>query len=85
MLAAYFRRLGVRWEVAVEANGWELQLHFVKLGLGWAIVNSFCPTPEGFAAVPLPQLPPVDYQVVYPKGFQRDSTRSLVQQITAKP
>lgn len=85
MLAAHFRRLGVSWEVAVEANGWELQLHFVKLGLGWAIVNSFCPIPEGFAAVPLPQLPPVDYQVVYLKGFQRDSARTLVEQITAKP
>jgi DNA-binding transcriptional LysR family regulator len=61
---------GVTWRVAVEANGWELMLHFVQLGIGLAIVNSCCQIPFGLIARPLPELPKVRYQIVRQAGSQ---------------
>jgi LysR family transcriptional regulator, low CO2-responsive transcriptional regulator len=52
---------GVRWEVAVEAVGWPLTLHFVQLGLGVAVVNALCRLPAGVVARPLPELPRTRY------------------------
>ncbi len=63
MLAAVLQSAAVSWEVAVEANGWELMLHFAKLGLGLAIVNSICSIPRGLVARKLPGLPSVHYHV----------------------
>ena len=55
---------GVTWQVAVEAGGWDLMLHFVGLGVGLAVVNGCCRLPLGLVAKPLPELPPVRYQVI---------------------
>src|SRR5262249_38523208 len=41
-LSRALREAGVPWEVAVEANGWELMLRFVELGVGLAVVNACC-------------------------------------------
>jgi len=74
-LAAYLQ--GVEWTVAMEASGWPLILHFVKLGLGAAIVNSFCPLPRGFVARPLPELPEIRYEVALPLGYLRPEAVAL--------
>jgi DNA-binding transcriptional LysR family regulator len=65
------------YQVAAEAIGWELTLHFVELGMGLAIVNSFCPTPRGFVAKPLVELPVVRYQVFLPKAYARPEAQNL--------
>ncbi|MEO1273423.1 MAG: substrate-binding domain-containing protein, partial [Myxococcota bacterium] len=62
-----------RWTVAVEASGWPLMLHFVGLGLGWAVVNGFCPPPAGFVKRPLLDLPERVYLVVRRREL-RDAT-----------
>jgi LysR family transcriptional regulator, low CO2-responsive transcriptional regulator len=63
MLSAFLQSEGVSWEVAVEASGWELMLHFVKLGLGLAVVNSICSIPPGLTGRKLPGLPDVHYHL----------------------
>ncbi len=63
MLSMALQSASVDWEVAVETNGWELMLHFVKLGIGIAIVNSICTIPKGLVARKLPELPRVHYHV----------------------
>jgi DNA-binding transcriptional LysR family regulator len=55
---------GVVPQIAVEATGWSLMLHFVRLGLGAAIVNAFCTPPPGTVARPLVGLSPVAYRLV---------------------
>jgi len=55
---------GVAAEVAVEANGWELTLRFVELGVGVAVVSGFCRLPPGVVARPLPELPAKTYHLV---------------------
>jgi len=64
MLSAALQSAGVDWEVAVEASGWELMLHFVKLGMGIAVVNSVCSIPRGLVTRSLPELPKVRYYLV---------------------
>ncbi len=59
----------VPWQIAVEATGWELMLHFVRLGVGWAVVNGCCRMPPGVVARPLAALPRTRYSVVW----RRDS------------
>ncbi|MBX3172530.1 MAG: LysR family transcriptional regulator [Candidatus Eremiobacteraeota bacterium] len=67
------------YQVAAEAIGWELTLHFVSLGMGLAIVNSFCPPPPGFLAKPLAELPGIQYQVILPQAYQRPAARKMAQ------
>ncbi|WP_438000399.1 LysR family transcriptional regulator [Sorangium sp. So ce185] len=67
-LAQALLSAGVRWEPAVEANGWELMLHFVRLGVGVAVVNACCRLPRGLVARPLPELPRKVFYVVYRRG-----------------
>jgi len=55
---------GVSWEIAVEARGWPLALHLVKLGTGLSIVNDFCRLPAGLVGKPLPGLPSHTYHAV---------------------
>jgi len=52
---------GVRWDIAVEAGGWPLMLHFVRVGIGVAVVNACCALPTGVVSRPLPELPPARY------------------------
>jgi DNA-binding transcriptional LysR family regulator len=73
MLDRMLMNAEVSWRVAVEANGWELMLHFAQLGIGVAVVNSCCHVPSGLIARPLPELPSVRYQIVRNAGGQLHS------------
>jgi DNA-binding transcriptional LysR family regulator len=55
---------GIRWSVAVEAEGWELLIHFVRLGIGPAVVNGSVRTTGAVRKIPIKDLPPVRYYVV---------------------
>jgi LysR family transcriptional regulator, low CO2-responsive transcriptional regulator len=55
---------GLRWTVAVEAEGWELLVHFVRLGIGPAVVNGSVRTTGAVRKIPIRDLPPVRYYVV---------------------
>ncbi|MEU4198270.1 LysR family transcriptional regulator [Kribbella sp. NPDC026611] len=55
---------GLRWSVAVEAEGWELLVHFVRLGVGPAIVNGSVRTTASVRKIPVKDLPPVRYYVI---------------------
>jgi DNA-binding transcriptional LysR family regulator len=55
---------GVSWEIAVEARGWPLALHLVKLGTGLSVVNDFCRLPAGLVGKPLTGLPSHTYHAV---------------------
>ncbi len=68
MLNHMLMNAGVSWRVAVEANGWELMLHFAAMNIGVAIVNGCCRMPAGFIARPLAELPKVRYQLVERAG-----------------
>ncbi len=48
-------------KVAVEATGWALMIHLVRLGVGFAVVNDFCRLPRGFVGIPIPALPRFQY------------------------
>jgi DNA-binding transcriptional LysR family regulator len=52
---------GVPWQVAAEADGWDLLVHFADLGLGAAIVNGCVLPPAGLAVIPVSGLPAVRY------------------------
>ncbi|WP_431687430.1 LysR family transcriptional regulator [Hahella sp. NBU794] len=59
---------GVAWTPSVEARGWELMLHFVKLGVGVSIVNGCCNIPSALTAIPIQDLPKVSYYIIERKG-----------------
>lgn len=59
---------GIRWSVAVEAEGWELLVHFVRLGIGPAVVNGSVRTTSAVRKVPVRDLPPVRYYVITRPG-----------------
>ncbi len=69
MLDQLLAAAGAGWTVAVEANGWDLQLQFARYGVGIAVVNDFCPPPPGMVAVPLAGAPPIAYHLVERAGF----------------
>ncbi len=68
MLNHMLMSAGVSWRVAVEANGWDLMLHFAGLNVGLAIVNGCCRVPDGLVTRPLPELPKVRYHIVERAG-----------------
>lgn len=53
--------VGVRLRAVAEADGWDLQVHFVDLGVGAAVVNGCVRPPSGLVAVPVSGLPDVSY------------------------
>lgn len=63
MLSQMLQSSGVPWHVAVEANGWELMLQLVRLGMGLAVVNACCRVPAGVTTRPLTELPALQYMV----------------------
>lgn len=69
-LARAWAEVDAAWAPAVEANGWEVMMHFAALGMGIAIVNDFCTAPKGTVRRPLSGLPAVQYQLLRSK--QRD-------------
>ncbi len=75
---------GARAEVAVEANGWELTLRFVELGVGAAVVSGFCRLPPGVVARPMSELPAKTYHLVRRrKGARRPEQEALRQALLA--
>lgn len=81
MLSRALQSAGVQWQIAVEANGWELMLHFAALGLGWAVVNEFCAIPRGLAARPLKELPRIHYHVFHLVGAAKDGPAERLKKI----
>jgi len=73
MLGAMLQSENVGWEVAVEAQGWDLMLSFVAMGAGTAVVNACCRMPEGVVALPLPDLPSLQYRCFHLRGLAKDS------------
>ena len=63
MLSQMLQSAGVEWRVAVEASGWELMLHLVRLGIGLAVVNACCRMPSGVSGRPISELPSLQYFV----------------------
>lgn len=85
MLARAFRDADVSFVTSVEANGWELILHFAKLGLGLAIVNDCCRVPAGMVGVPVPDLPSISYSLVRSRrGLSRPSLEVLCDLIRSR-
>lgn len=81
-IAAALRRAKVPWEVAVEASGWELMIHFVALGMGLAIVNGCCHLPRTLRGRPLDDLPGVEYRVVHTRSaVRRPEVRELLESL----
>lgn len=74
MLGALLQSEQVEWEVAMEANGWELMLSFVAMGIGSAVVNACCRMPEGVLGIPLPELPSLHYRCFHLHGMARSSS-----------
>jgi DNA-binding transcriptional LysR family regulator len=48
----------------VEAEGWELLVHFVRLGVGAAVVDGSVRVASAVRRIPAKDLPPVGYYVV---------------------
>lgn len=69
-LAAAFAAAGAKLTPAVEATGWELMLHFTRLGLGLAVVIDFCTLPAGMVGMPLGGLHPVTYRAVHRRAWR---------------
>lgn len=70
----------IRWSVAVEAEGWELLVHFVRLGIGPAVVNGSVRTTGAVRKIPIKDLPPVRYYVVTRKdrGDRVDELKGML-------
>ncbi len=60
-LEAACHACSTQYEVVIEADGWDLMLHFVALGLGVAVVNDGCALPPEVVTRPLGGLPGVEY------------------------
>jgi DNA-binding transcriptional LysR family regulator len=78
MLGAMLQSDRVEWEVAMEANGWELMLSFVAMGVGLAVVNACCRMPKGVVAVPIPELPSLHYRCFHLRSMAKSSNAGLV-------
>lgn len=77
------RSAGARCEIAVEADGWDLLLHFVSLGLGIAVVNDCCALPRGVKARPLEGIAPTEYVMVTRRNIIHPGARQLATAIGA--
>jgi DNA-binding transcriptional LysR family regulator len=55
----------VPWELAIEAEGWPLTLHFVTLGVGLSIVNGCVHPPAGFTSREITDLPRIPYYAAH--------------------
>lgn len=73
---------GVDWSVAVEAEGWVLLVHFVRMGIAPAVVNGFVRTPATVRTIPIKDLPPIRYYLVtrrnQPADNRLDTLRTLL-------
>ncbi|RLB54246.1 MAG: LysR family transcriptional regulator, partial [Deltaproteobacteria bacterium] len=69
---------GVSAEVAVEAHGWEVLMHYAGLGLGVAVVNGICTPPRRLVSRPFVGLPRASYWLLHRPGALR---REAVQHV----
>lgn len=69
---------GFELRVALEAEGWELMLHFVALGLGLAVVNGCCRIQPELVAVPLSGLSRANYYLVSKRSFPLSEEQRLL-------
>jgi DNA-binding transcriptional LysR family regulator len=68
----------VNWEIAIEANGWELMIHFVNMGMGLTIVNSCCNISKKLMAIPIYDLPKQHYYIIRRKSdWERPMIKAL--------
>jgi len=74
------RAEGLTATVAVEANGWELALRFVELGVGASIVSGFCRPPPGVVLRPLVDLPAKTYHLLRRDDGDRHPARQQLRQ-----
>ena len=75
-----FLQAGISWGPVVEANGWPLMMHFVKLGVGLAVVNDVCSVPTGLGVARLPELPAVPYYLLTrARGFRSTTAERLAE------
>lgn len=81
-LARALLAAGVAWQPAVEAQGWELSLHFVRLGVGLTVVSGICRPGRGLVARPVPELPATCYYAFSRPGLPEGSpVRALRQAV----
>ncbi len=78
IIDAALRATGARHEVAVEANGWELALRFVEMGVGVSVVSGFCRMPAGVVARPVSDLPAKTYHLVRRREGDRGTARAAL-------
>lgn len=71
-----FHASGVDWNVASEADGWDLIVHLVKLGVGAAVVNGSVPVPAPLRAVEIEDLPYVGYWLAW-----REQRRAILDEL----
>lgn len=71
-----FHASGVTWNVASEADGWDLIVHLVWLGVGAAVVNGSVPVPSPLRAVEIQDLPRVGYWLAW-----REQRRAIVDEL----
>ena len=83
MLSQMLQSAQVDWKVAVEASGWEVMLHLVRLGMGLAVVNACCRVPPGVVTRPLPELPALQYFVFGRTGGVSPAVKALKQALFA--
>jgi len=81
LLSRILQSADVSWKVAVEANGWELMMEFVRMGLGVAVVNAFCRPFRGLEARPIRGLPMIHYHLFHLRGIGFDGARGHLKQI----
>lgn len=81
MIAKILQSANIPWKVAVEANGWELMLHFVKLGLGCAIVNGSVNIPKTLIAKPIKELPSTQYLLVHHKNVGKSGEQKILKEL----
>jgi DNA-binding transcriptional LysR family regulator len=83
-LARALLAAGISWQPAVEAQGWELALHFVRLGVGLAVVSGICRPGRGLVARPLPELPATSYYAFCRPGLPATSPVRALRQAIAE-
>lgn len=83
MLSQMLQSAEVDWKVAVEAPGWEVMLHLVRLGLGLAIVNACCRLPSGVVTRPMPELPALQYFIFWRSAALPRVAQALKQNLLA--
>ena len=61
---------GLEFNPVLDANGWDLLMHFASLNLGAAIVNGCCRPPQGMQAIRINGLPATRYYLIsHPEEF----------------